>query len=123
MADIAGFLARYDAQRDGVWVAVDSGHVVGTIVIDGGASADRTQAQLRWFIMADTLRGKGMGRRLMQAAMDFATARYARVWLGTFDALHAARHLYEEFGFRKVLERPSTEWGPEVREQHWEWTR
>ena len=123
MADIAGFLSRYDAQRDGVWVAVDSGQVVGTIVIDGGASADRTQAQLRWFITADTLRGKGMGRRLMQAAMEFAAARYARVQLGTFDALHAARHLYEGFGFRKVLERPSTEWGPEVREQQWEWIR
>jgi uncharacterized protein YhfF/RimJ/RimL family protein N-acetyltransferase len=123
MADIAGFLSRYNAQRDGVWVAVDSGQVVGTIVIDGGASADPTQAQLRWFIIADAMRGKGMGRRMMQAAMDFATARYARVRLGTFDALHAARHLYEEFGFRKVLERPSTEWGPEVREQDWEWTR
>jgi uncharacterized protein YhfF/ribosomal protein S18 acetylase RimI-like enzyme len=121
MADIAAFLSRYDAHRDGVWVAVDSGQVVGTIVIDGGASANRTQAQLRWFIIADTLRGRGMGRRLMQDAMEFATARYARVRLGTFDALHAARHLYEDFGFRKVLERPSTEWGPEVREQHWEW--
>ena len=113
MADIAGFLARFDAQRDGVWVAVDSGQV---------ARHDRhrrrrewrpaASAQLRWFIMADALRGKGMGRRMMQAAMDFATARYARVRLGTFDALHAARHLYEEFGFRKVLERPSTRVGP-----------
>jgi ribosomal protein S18 acetylase RimI-like enzyme len=80
-------------------------------------------AQLRWFIVADALRGRGWGRRMMQAAMDFAAARHRRVRLGTFDALHAARHLYEEFGFRKVLERDSTEWGPPVREQHWEWTQ
>jgi ribosomal protein S18 acetylase RimI-like enzyme len=60
---------------------------------------------------------------MMQAAMDFARERYARVHLGTFAALHAARHLYEDFGFHKVLERRSTQWGPEVLEQHWEWTR
>jgi len=121
MADIAGFLARFDAQRDGVWVAVDRGEVLGTIVIDGGAGSDRDVAQLRWFIVADALRGRGMGRRMMQAAMDFCRPRYSRVRLGTFSALHAARHLYEEFGFRRVWEAPSTAWGPEVLEQHWEW--
>jgi hypothetical protein len=45
------------------------------------------------------------------------------VVLGTFSGLDAARHLYEDFGFRKTLERPSTQWGPEVLEQHWEWAR
>jgi uncharacterized protein YhfF/RimJ/RimL family protein N-acetyltransferase len=122
MADIAAFLARFDARRDGVWVATDGGEVLGTIVIDGGANDDPSVAQLRWFVMADALRGRGMGRRMMQAAMDFCRPRYARVRLGTFSALHAARHLYESFGFRKVYEQPSTAWGPEVLEQHWEWT-
>ena len=122
MADIAAFLARYDGRRDGVWVAVDGGQVLGTIVIDGGASDDPSVAQLRWFIMADALRGKGMGRRMMQAAVDFCRGRYARIRLGTFSALHSARHLYESFGFTKIYEQPSTEWGPEVLEQHWERT-
>jgi uncharacterized protein YhfF/GNAT superfamily N-acetyltransferase len=121
LADIGAFLARFDSERDGAWVAVDRGAVVGTIVIDGGSTDDVGCAQLRWFIMNDTLRGHGMGRRMMQAAMQFAAARYRRVVLGTFSALDAARHLYEAFGFRKILERPSTEWGPEVLEQHWEW--
>ncbi len=122
MADIAAFLARFDARRDGVWVAADRGEVLGTIVIDGGANDDPSVAQLRWFVMADALRGRGMGRRMMQAAMDFCWPRYSRVRLGTFSALHAARHLYESFGYRKVYEQPSTAWGPEVLEQHWEWT-
>ena len=122
MADIAQFLARYDAERDGVWVAVDGGEVLGTIVIDGGANDDPTCAQLRWFIMADALRGRSFGRRMMAVAMDFARNRYARVRLGTFAGLDAARHLYEAFGFRKVYEGPTTTWGPEVLEQHWEWT-
>ena len=122
MADIAEFLARYDAQRDGVWVAVDKGQVLGTVVIDGAAHEDRTCAQLRWFIMDDALRSRGFGRRMMAAAMQFACTRYARVSLGTFAGLDAARHLYEEFGFRKVHEAPTTTWGPEVLEQRWEWT-
>jgi uncharacterized protein YhfF/ribosomal protein S18 acetylase RimI-like enzyme len=123
MADIAAFLARYDAQRDGVWVVVDGAEVLGSVVIDGGAAGKAGDAQLRWFITADALRGRGWGRRLLQAAMAFATARYQRVWLGTFGALHAARHLYEEAGFRKILQRDSAAWGPVVQEQHWEWTR
>jgi ribosomal protein S18 acetylase RimI-like enzyme len=122
LADIAEFVGRYDPQRDGVWVAAERGQVLGTIVIDGASTGDPGCAQLRWFIVSDALRGQGMGRRMMQAAMHFAKARYARVVLGTFAALHAARHLYEDFGFRKTLERPSTQWGPEVLEQHWEWT-
>jgi uncharacterized protein YhfF/GNAT superfamily N-acetyltransferase len=120
MADISDFLNRYNAERDGVWVVVDAGRVLGTIVIDGGASDDTTSAQLRWFIMDDSLRGRGMGRRMMATALDFARARYARVRLGTFAGLEAARHLYESFGFRKVYEEPSTSWGPEVLEQRWE---
>lgn len=123
LSDIAEFVARFDGSRDGAWVAVDRGQVLGTIIIDGGSTGDPATAQLRWFIVADALRGQGMGRRMMTAAMEFASARYARVMLGTFFALDAARHLYEEFGFRKVLERRSTQWGPEVLEQHWEWTR
>jgi uncharacterized protein YhfF/ribosomal protein S18 acetylase RimI-like enzyme len=123
LADIAAFVARFDTRRDGVWVAVDHGQILGTIIIDGGSTGVPTTAQLRWFIVADALRGHGMGRRMMSAAMEFAAARYERVVLGTFSALHTARHLYEEFGFRRTLERPTTQWGPEVLEQHWEWTR
>jgi uncharacterized protein YhfF/GNAT superfamily N-acetyltransferase len=122
MADIAEFLARFDAQSDGVWVAVDDGRVLGTIIIDGGATTEADSAQLRWFIVDDALRGRGFGRRMLAAAMDHARSRYARVVLGTFSALHAARHLYEEFGFRLTLQRESAEWGPPVVEQHWEWT-
>jgi len=121
LADIGAFLARFDSERDGVWVAVDGGAMVGTIVIDGASNDEPDCAQLRWFVMADVLRGHGMGRRMMQAAMQFAAARYRRVVLDTFSGLNAARHLYETFGFRKTLERPTTAWGPEVLEQHWEW--
>ncbi len=121
LADIATFLARFDPQRDAAWLAVDGGQVLGSLVLDAGAAGDQHSLQLRWFIIADALRGHGIGRRMMEAAIQFARARQARVHLATFAGLHAARHLYEAFGFRKTLERPSSAWGPEVIEQHWEW--
>jgi uncharacterized protein YhfF/ribosomal protein S18 acetylase RimI-like enzyme len=122
LADVAEFLARYDVRRDGVWVVVDGGAVHGTVVIDGGSGGAPDTAQLRWFVVGDALRGRGFGRRLLRAAMDFAAARYRRVVLGTFAGLDAARHLYEAAGFACTLERRSMQWGPEVTEQQWEWT-
>lgn len=60
LADMAKFLARYDAQRDGVWLAVQGDTVLGTLVIDGGGGTPGW-AQLRWFIVADEVRGGGWG--------------------------------------------------------------
>lgn len=122
MADIGAFLDRFDATRDGVWLVVDGGHFHGSVVIDGG-NPPRGDAQLRWFIVDDQLRGQGLGHRLLSQAIDFCSARFANVYLHTFAGLDAARHLYEQHGFRLVSEKPTTEWGPSVLEQRFEWTR
>jgi hypothetical protein len=119
MADIAQFLARC-AERDGAWVVVDGGEVLGTIVIDGGANDDPTCAQLRWFIMADALRGRSFGRRMMTVAMDLPLPLRAG----------AARHVRRTGRRTPSIRRPSApqgtkpddEVGPRVLEQHWEWT-
>jgi hypothetical protein len=50
--------------------------------------------------------------------MSFCAARsYGKVYLWTFDELHAARHLYEKEGFRLVSTQRGTQWGREVNEQ------
>ena len=122
LADIGAFLERYDSHRDGVWLLIDDGRVHGSIVIDGGGQQPDS-AQLRWFIVSEELRGRDFGQRLMSAAMDFCRTRFATVYLHTFAGLDAARHLYEQHGFRLVSEHQSTEWGPPVLEQHFEWRR
>ena len=121
LADIGAFLARYDAARDGVWLLVDDGRVHGSVVIDAGI-APTEDAELRWFIVGDELRGRGLGQRLMAEAMDFCRTRFASVYLHTFAGLDAARHLYEQHGFVLINERPTTEWGPRVLEQSFKWT-
>lgn len=121
LADIGTFLDRYDAARDGVWLVVDSGRVCGSIVIDAG-NPPSEDAQLRWFIVCEELRGSGLGQRLMSEAMNFCRTRFASVYLHTFAGLDAARHLYEQHGFVLIDERPTTAWGPSVLEQHFKWT-
>ncbi len=122
LTDVGSFLDRYDADRDRVWLLVDGGRVHGSIVIDGSAQQSGA-AQLRWFIVGEKVRGRALGQRLMSAAMEFCRTRFATVYLHTFAGLDAARHLYEQHGFRLISERPSTQWGPTMLDQHFVWQR
>jgi GNAT superfamily N-acetyltransferase len=116
-SELSEFLRRYDEKRDGIWLALVDGTVEGAVVIDGIHAEDRG-AHLRWFIVSDRLRGQGVGRRLLDRAIDFCADRgYKQVYLWTFEGLHAARHLYEAAGFRQIEARKGNSWGIEVTEQ------
>ena len=69
-SELSEFLRRYDKNSDGIWIATVNGQVEGSIVIDG-INAENQGAHLRWFIISDALRGKGLGRKLITKAMDF----------------------------------------------------
>lgn len=115
--ELAGFCSRFDPRRDGLWLAMQDGEVQGAIAIDG-ARAGTEGAHLRWFILAQPLRGSGTGQRLLQAALQFCADRgYPRVYLWTFDQLHAARRLYEHHGFTLASSQRGRQWGTEVNEQ------
>ncbi len=118
--ELAAFMHRYDAQRDGLWTACVEGRVEGAVVIDG-QQAQTKGAHLRWFIVSDTLRGQGAGRQLLETALAFCRQkRYARVLLWTFQGLDAARHLYESVGFKLVHQQEGLQWGCVVNEQRFE---
>ena len=118
--ELASFLSRYDEQRDGFWTALVAGNIEGSITIDGSHAAVEG-AHLRWFIMSDALRGKGVGNQLMSTAIGFCQSRgYRRVYLWTFEGLNAARHLYEKNGFKLVDQQRGVRWGREVNEQRLE---
>lgn len=119
---VSEFLNRYDEDRDGLWTVPVDGRVEGSIAIDGIHAADEG-AHLRWFIISDVLRGKGMGNRLMGTAIGFCRARgYGKVYLWTFAGLDAARRLYEKCGFELVEQFKGDQWGTEVEEQRFELT-
>jgi GNAT superfamily N-acetyltransferase len=97
---IAEFVGRYDPEADGLWTVVDEDATVkGGIVIDS-RDIEEEGAQLRYFILDSTLHGQGLGRELLERAMEFCHENgYDRVFLWTVDELEAAIHLYREFGF------------------------
>ena len=118
--ELSGFIDRYDDAHDGFWIATLDGQVKGSITIDG-VDADGQGAHLRWFIVSDAIRGRGVGNRLMNEAMNFCKSKgYERVYLWTFEGLHPARHLYEKAGFELVKQHKGQQWGAEVSEQRFE---
>jgi GNAT superfamily N-acetyltransferase len=115
--ELSEFLGRFEASRDGFWTACLDDRVEGSIAIDG-IKAETEGAHLRWLILSDALRGRGVGTRLMEEAVSFCKAkRCPRVYLWTFEGLHAARHLYEKFGFTLVEQIEGEQWGKRVTEQ------
>jgi len=128
--ELGEFVARFDPAHDGLWLIVDQGRVAGSIAVDGSVDGSETTshargvAHLRWFILDETLRARGLGRRLVDAAMAYCRHLDLQlVYLNTFAGLDAARALYERAGFRLVRELDAQTWGRTMREQRFEWTR
>jgi GNAT superfamily N-acetyltransferase len=118
--DLSEFLKRYDKNSDGIWIATVDGRAEGSVAIDG-IHAKNEGAHLRWFIISDALRGKGVGRQLMNRAIDFCRSKgFKKIYLWTFEGLDAARHLYEDVGFKLIKQQRGVKWGPEVNEQYFE---
>jgi len=91
---------------------------VGSIAI---IESSPEEAQLRWLFLTPELRGKGVGRKLMDKALSFASeAGYRYVFLWTTSELEDAARLYEAAGFRIIEEVTHVIWGKEVTEQKWE---
>lgn len=116
-AGLAAFCDRLENNRNAIWSAVQDSEIVGSVAIDGedmGANI----AHLRWFIVDDGVRGGGLGRGLLSAALAFVDEQdFTETQLWTFSGLAAARHLYEAHGFVCAEERPGRQWGAEVLEQ------
>jgi GNAT superfamily N-acetyltransferase len=120
--ELSEFLQRYDKNCDGIWIATVNGRVEGSVVIDG-IHAENEGAHLRWFIISEALKGKGVGRKLINKAIDFCKNKgYKRTYLWTFEGLSAARHLYENAGFKLIKQQSGVQWGSTVNEQYFELT-
>lgn len=116
-AELAEFVDRLDCPRNAIWAALRAGEIVGTIAIDG-EDLGRDVAHLRWFIVDDSLHGRGVGRALLHEAIGFCDAQvFNEIVLWTFRGLDAARKLYEGCGFSLAEEKAGNSWGREVIEQ------
>lgn len=117
--EMSEFAGRYDPGQDLILSVVLHARTAGSITIDGSdPAAPERFLHLRWFIVDDSLRERGIGRALLDTCLGFArvTGRPG-IYLWTFAGLEAARRLYDAAGFQLVEERVGTTWGTQVAEQ------
>ena len=104
--------------REQIWIAEKDGSMVGVIAI---AYVDDHTAQLRWFLLQHGERGKGLGNRLMETAVEFSkNAGYGKIILWTVSILDAARQLYDKYGFTIEEKIPHVIWGRDLIEERWD---
>lgn len=112
------FVLSFDARKDCLWIAEMDGQIVGSIGIVGESSS---QAQLRWFLVHPTMRGRGVGRDLLDKALQFCRERgLESVFLWTVSDLKVAAHLYESAGFHKTEQKTHQIWGKTLTEERYD---
>jgi DNA-binding MarR family transcriptional regulator/GNAT superfamily N-acetyltransferase len=113
VAEIAArFIRRYNPQRERCWIAERDGGNVGSVFM---VEKSPTVAQLRLLLVDPAARGAGVGRRLVTECVDFARRTgYRKVMLWTNGGLDAARHLYEDAGFRLTREERHRSFGKDL---------
>jgi len=117
-AGLAEFAQSFHPDKDRLWIAEMARQRIGSIAIVGRSESI---AQLRWFIVHPEKRGQGLGRALLQAALQFCRQRgYKTIFLWTIRDLTIATHLYLAAGFRKIEEKTHKLWGKILTEERYD---
>jgi DNA-binding MarR family transcriptional regulator/GNAT superfamily N-acetyltransferase len=115
---VASFIEHYDSRREQCWIAESGGEIVGSAFL---VAQSNTMAKLRLLLVHPKARGLGIGRRLVDECIGFATkAGYRKITLWTQSILLGARHIYEQAGFRLVREEPHQNFGCQLIGETWE---
>lgn len=103
--------------RERVWLVDSDGVLMGSTAI---VKHSDTDAQLRWFLLHPTLRGRGLGTKLVEEAVAFCREKgYRSVFLWTVSSLLAAARIYSNVGFQLVEQRTHRVWGCMLTEQRY----
>jgi N-acetylglutamate synthase-like GNAT family acetyltransferase len=110
--------AKSHSSAERIWIVEKEGRIVGSTAI---VKFSEKEAQLRWLLLHHDLRGRGLGRRLVEEALAFCRdAGYSSVFLWTVSTLPIAARLYRSVGFHEIEELPHELWGSMVTEVKYE---
>lgn len=115
---VSAFSVQHDAKKENIWILEVEQQPKGVIAI---VKESEDTAQLRWFLLDQSLRGKGYGHTLLDEAIQFCRNQgYEKVILWTVSDLKAARHLYKSKGFDCVEQHENSDWTSHViTEEKW----
>ncbi len=112
------FIRSYSPEKDCVWIVEDDDRIVGCIAVFGRS---KDCAQIRWFLVHPEYRGRGLGKTLLENAIEFCKRHgYRNVYLWTTSELSVAKKLYTAFGFVKTEEKCHRIWGKDIVEERYE---
>lgn len=115
---VAEYATSASPERQAGWIAEVDGHRAGSIMCTPGDEPGT--ALLRVLLVTPKARGLGVGSRLVDACLGFATsAAYRRMDLWTVAGLDSARRIYQAAGFELVEETPQHAFGDRVTGQTW----
>ena len=115
---VAAFVRNYDARRERCLIAERDGENVGSVFL---VKEDDQVARLRLLLVEPQARGLGIGAQLVEECVRFARAAgYEKVTLWTHSILTAARHIYQQAGFKLVKSWEHDEFGKTLTGETWD---
>jgi DNA-binding MarR family transcriptional regulator/GNAT superfamily N-acetyltransferase len=115
---VADYAKNFDARCERCWIAERNGENVGSVFL---VKDSEGVARLRLLLVEPSARGLGVGKRLTAECVKFARrCGYRRITLWTHSVLTAARHIYEQAGFRLTSSEKRRSFGQQVVSEHWD---
>jgi GNAT superfamily N-acetyltransferase len=101
---ICDFREGYNPDRDLLLTVHIDDQLAGYLAVIGNEK-ERPGARLRWFLVEEKYRGRGIGRELLRRALNFCRqAGFKTAWLWTMENLEKAQRLYAQAGFKPTAD-------------------
>src|SRR2546423_858290 len=115
---LSKFILDFKPKRERSWIADRDGEIAGSVFC---AEKSKSVAALRLLYVEPSVRGLGIGSRLVDECISFARRTgYSKLSLWTNSVLHSARRIYERAAFKLTESKPHRSFGKDLVGQTWE---